>query len=55
MVVVFSVHKSQPLVYAQISFFLTNLTTTEDIINTVVVSTLLFFGLFFDIFVVTFM
>ncbi|XP_076462162.1 protein patched homolog 1-like [Babylonia areolata] len=32
----FLVMKSQPLVYAQIPFYLTNLTTTEDIINAVV-------------------
>ncbi|KAK7490526.1 hypothetical protein BaRGS_00018312 [Batillaria attramentaria] len=31
----FDVLKSQPLVYAQIPFFLTNLTTTEEIISTV--------------------
>ncbi|KAL8597752.1 hypothetical protein ACOMHN_001711 [Nucella lapillus] len=32
----FLVRRSQPLVYAQIPFYLTNLTTTEDIINAVV-------------------
>lgn len=31
----FDVLKSQPLVYTQIPFFLTNLTTTEDVISTV--------------------